>query len=598
MAQIPGPLQKKYEEIAKKVIIEILNVPSIIETHNQSASDAEFTQVIDPSDVGNLKDLFGAKAVAYGTRLSVAVRSKRNVIIDKINDVLEKKKEQIRELYVDALQDLELNGDVPKDFEVTVDKTFSQGSKTIRLLIKRYKLNKKTNEAEYYKDPDYAFTIFSKGLKNDTSDPHELMTGSLIAMSEIVNVDQINSKKPHERNEAIEELLQEIYNKATNVDGIVAKEREAIKGDVVNLAKAISVSNYVVSVINNNGGTIQKVYQTGKAWKKDIAHLKGKDKTIDTIIKAYNSSDLIVKFTLTGGKQTHYWGLSLKKKGIGIREPDPTLLNKPVVGSSKATSGYLILKAKSKKTELENAEVNFFAEVYNVKFGNRPYPTLAQLKSNRRTWLKKLDEALTDNEKNAALTGKEHGGKKYPKNTWFEKIDEVFKEVFAVEDNFKQFLDLTFRINVDSYVGQEHFHFSLITGSGAVDREGKLDVRRCNEKNSVFLKEVFTTMFQGGPMEVLKKKGRSGAPKFEVRTTAGKTQAFEKNAGAAKLFYTLWIDKMPICDLEVRYKGAMTASPQFQVFITRRFQGFLAAAKRKLADKGIHAILQRAGSSV
>jgi len=590
---IPGSLQKKYEEIAKKIILEILNVPSIIRSHNQSASDAEFTQVIDPSDVGNLKDLFGAK-VAYGTRLTVAVKSKRNVIIDKINVVLENKKEEIRELYVDALQDLELNGDVPEDFEVTVDKAFSQGSKTIRLLIKRYTLNKKTNEAKYAAGPDYAFTIFSKGLKNDVSDPHELMTGSLIAMSKIVNVDQINSKKPHDRNQAIEELLQEIYNNATRVDGIVAKEREAIKGDVVNLAKALSVSNYVVSVINNNGGKIETIYQTGKSWVRDIAHLKGKDKSIDTIIKAYNSSDLIVKFGL--GKQTHYWGLSLKKKGIGIREPDPTLLNKPVVGESKATSGYLVLKAPSKKTELENAELNFFAEVYNIKFGNRPYPTLNQLKSNRKTWLKKLDEALTDNEKNAALTGKEHGGKKYPKNTWFEKIDEVFKEVFAVEDNFKQFLDLTFRINIDSYVGQQHFHFSLITGSGAIDKDGKLVVQRCNEKNSVFLKEVFTTMFQGGPMEVLKNKGRSGAPKFEVRTTAGKTQAFEKNAGAAKLFYTLWIDKMPICDLEVRYKGAMTASPQFQVFITRRFQGFLAAAKRKLADKGIHAILQKAAS--
>jgi len=591
---IPGSLQKKYEEIAKKIILEILNVPSIIRSHNQSASDAEFTQVIDPSDVGNLKDLFGAK-VAYGTRLTVAVKSKRNVIIDKINVVLENKKEEIRELYVDALQDLELNGDVPEDFEVTVDKAFSQGSKTIRLLIKRYTLNKKTNEAKYAAGPDYAFTIFSKGLKNDVSDPHELMTGSLIAMSKIVNVDQINSKKPHDRNQAIEELLQEIYNNATRVDGIVAKEREAIKGDVVNLAKALSVSNYVVSVINNNGGKIETIYQTGKSWVRDIAHLKGKDKSIDTIIKAYNSSDLIVKFGL--GKQTHYWGLSLKKKGIGIREPDPTLLNKPVVGESKATSGYLVLKAPSKKTELEGAELNFFAEVYNIKFGNRPYPTLNQLKSNRKTWLKKLDEALTDNEKNAALTGKEHGGKKYPKNTWFEKIDEVFKEVFAVEDNFKQFLDLTFRINIDSYVGQQHFHFSLITGSGAIDKDGKLVVQRCNEKNSVFLKEVFTTMFQGGPMEVLKNKGRSGAPKFEVRTTAGKTQAFEKNAGAAKLFYTLWIDKMPICDLEVRYKGAMTASPQFQVFITRRFQGFLAAAKRKLADKGrIHAILQKAAS--
>ena len=95
-------------------------------------------------------------------------------------------------------------------------------------------------------------------------------------------------------------------------------------------------------------------------------------------------------------------------------------------------------------------------------------------------------------------------------------------------------------------------------------------------------------------MEVLKKRGSTKEPKFEVRTTAGKKQAFETNAGAAKLFYTLWIDKLPICDLEVRYKGAMTSSPQFQVFITRRFQGFLNAAKRKLEDKGISAILQRA----
>jgi hypothetical protein len=591
---IPAPLQQKYEQISKKVIIEILNVPSIIESHNQSGGDAEFTEVIDSSDVGNLKTLFGAK-LSFGTRLTVAVKSKRNVIIDKINSVLENKKEEIRKLYVDAFVELNLNGDIPEDFEITVDKGFSQGSKTIRLLIKRYTLDKKTNQAKYAQYPDYALTIFSKGLKNDTSDPHELMTGTLIAMSKIVNVDQINNKKPSDRNEAIENLLQEVYSKAPAVDGIVPKEREAIKGDIVNLSKALSVSNYVVSVITNNGGSIEKVYQTGKSWVRDIAHLKGKDKTMDTIIKAYNSSDLIVKFSL--GKQTHFWGLSLKKKGIGIREPDPTLLNKPVVGESKATSGYLVMKAPNRKNELEVAELNFFAEVYKVKFGNRPHETVAQLKTNRRIWLKKLDESLTDNEKNAALTGKEHSGKKYPKNTWFEKIDEVFKEVFSNKENFKQFLDLTFRINIDSYVGQQHFHFSLITGSGGLDKQGKLVVNKCNEKNSVFLKEVFTTMFQGGPMEVLKKKGSAKEPKFEVRTTAGKKQAFETNAGAAKLFYTLWIDKMPICDLEVRYKGAMTSSPQFQVFITRRFQGFLGAAKRKLQDKGIHAILQKAASA-
>jgi hypothetical protein len=590
---IPASLQSKYEDISKKIIMEILDVPAIIMRHNQSSSDDQFTEIIDQSDVGNLKTLFGAKT-AFGTRLTVAVKSKRNVIIDKINSELESKKEEIRKLYIDALAELKLNGDVPENFEITVDKGFSQGSKTIRLLIKRYTLDK-TNKAKYASNPDYAFAIFSKGLKNDTSDPHELMTGALIAMEKIVDVQKINSKKPSDRNEAIEELLQDVYDRASAVDGIVPKEREAIKGDIVNLSKAISVSNYVVSVIKNNGGSIKKVYQTGKSWVRDIAHLKGKDKTMDSIIKAYNSSDLIVKFSL--GKQTHFWGLSLKKKGIGIREPDPTLLNKPVVGESKTTSGYLVMKSPSKKGELETAELNFFAEVYRVKFGNRPHETVAQLKSNRKTWLKKLDEALTDNEKNAALTGKEHGGKKYPKNTWFEKIDEVFKEVFSDKENFKQFLDLTFRINIDSYVGQEHFHFSLITGAGGLDKQGHLVVNKCNEKNSVFLKEVFTTMFQGGPMEVLKKRGRSKEPKFEVRTTAGKKQAFEPNAGAAKLFYTLWIDKMPICDLEVRYKGAMTSSPQFQVFITKRFHGFLAVAKKKLQDKGIHAILQKAASA-
>lgn len=589
---IPAQLQSKYESIAKKVIMEILNVPSIITSHNQSASDPEFTEVIDASDVGNLVSIFGAKKISFGTRLSVAVKSKRNVIMDKIYSVVENKKEEIRQLYVDALADLNLNGDVPEDLEITIDKGFSETSKTIRLLIKRYTLDKKTNEAKYFALPDCALAIFSKGLKNDTSDPHELMTGALIASEMKVDWRNINSKQPSDRNEAIEELLQHVYNAAPLVDGIVAKEREAIKGDIVNLAKAISVSNYVVDKIETNGGSIEKVYQTGKSWVRDIAHLKGRDRTMDSIIKAYNSSDLIVKFSL--GKQTHFWGLSLKKKGIGLREPDPTLLNKPVVGEGKSTSGYLIMKAPSKKGELEAAELNFFAEVYSVKFGNRPYETVAQLKSNRKTWLKRLDEALTDNEKNAALTGKEHSGKKYPKNTWFEKIDEVFKEVFSDKENFKQFLDLTFRINIDSYVGQEHFHFSLITGSGGLDKEGHLIVRAPSEKNSVFLKEVFTTMFQGGPLAVFTKRTSNAEPKFEVKTTAGKKQAFEANAGAAKLFYTLWIDKLPICDLEVRYKGAMTASPQFQVFITRRFQGFLNQAKRRLEDKGISAILQRA----
>ena len=157
---VPAQLQSKYESIAKKVIMEILNVPSIITSHNKSGNEAEFTEVIDASDVGNLKTLFGAKT-AWGTRLTVAVKSKRNVIIDKIAREMESKKARIRDLYIEALSETELYGDVPEDFEIAVDKAFSQGSETIRLLIKRHTLDKKTSEPKYAANPDYALAIFS-----------------------------------------------------------------------------------------------------------------------------------------------------------------------------------------------------------------------------------------------------------------------------------------------------------------------------------------------------------------------------------------------------------------------------------------------------
>ena len=42
--------------------------------------------------------------------------------------------------------------------------------------------------------------------------------------------------------------------------------------------------------------------------------------------------------------------------------------------------------------------------------------------------------------------------------------------------------------------------------------------------------------------------------------------------------------KLEICDLEVRYKGAITNNPQFQVFITTKFRRYLAMAKSRLGS--------------
>jgi hypothetical protein len=389
-----------------------------------------------------------------------------------------------------------------------------------------------------------------------------------------------------ERESKLESLTEQIAQSSLQVIGSKKKESDAIKGDYANLAKAISVSNYIVGVLNKYNYKIENVYQTGAAWASKVRPFQGFNakqlKSQDYIIKSYNSADLIVEFT--DGNMTHFWGLSLKKKGIGKNEPDPTLLNKPVSGKGSFNSktgkgtrdGYLTYKLGEESRNLITAEENFWKEVYKVKMGRPPTGT-------RATWLKQLDGLLSGDEKNAALTGKEYVDNKskriykYPKNTYFEEIDKSFKKVFSKSENFREFMDIVFRINIDSYVNNKQFHFSLITGSGDYKPDGKLVVNNANEKSSVLMNAVFAKLF-----------GRKGLTDrdYKVMKTSGKpAQAFEPNAKAAKLFYTLWIKNMPLVDLEVRYKGAITNNPQFQVFITTKFSGYLDRVKRMLGSK-------------
>ena len=57
-----------------------------------------------------------------------------------------------------------------------------------------------------------------------------------------------------------------------------------------------------------------------------------------------------------------------------------------------------------------------------------------------------------------------------------------------------------------------------------------------------------------------------------MRTTPGKLNAWEKGAGAAKVFFSIFSDGDRIIDLEIRYKGSYTANPQFQAVATADFK--------------------------
>ena len=585
-----------YEAFAKEIADEY-DIAGIIQRHNSSltAESPAYTEPVDNADsFGVLRNVADTSKSGYGTMITVQNTSERDNILNKIYTDLNPT--AIRDKLVLKLLQNEIMADV-EDLVFTRSTNFSSGSKTIYMNVVEMKKDGKPKAS-----PTPAFVIFAKGLKGTKADPHELMTGTLIAMERIVNYAQINRMSTVERNTALENLTNEVYSNHDKVVGYSSKDASVMQGDIVNLAKAISVSNYVVGLCRRNGATIEKVYQTGAAWSRDIRKIKGKDELKDQLIKDYNSSDLIVK--IKHDKIIHHWALSLKKKS-GIND-DPTLLNKPLVGevsdNGKKKAGYLYLRGNvEQKREMASAEDNFWKQVYMVKFG--PPPSFAAGKElgdnvsptnwpDDNNWKKILNDSLSDADKNAALTGKEYRGTKYPKNFFFETLDDVFRDIMKEPSNFREFLDLAFRFDIGEYVNQEHFHFSLITGSGRVNPNGTLTVRPAEDKSSALLKEVFTALLSGG-VRSFNPSRATRAPNLILETTSGKMQAFQNGATAAKLYYTMKIDTLPVVNLEVRYKGSITASPQFQVFITVNFKRYLHTIKRKLSTKGIRAFLIR-----
>ena len=585
-----------YEAFAKEIADEY-DIAGIIQRHNSSltAESPAYTEPVDNADsFGVLRNVADTSKSGYGTMITVQNTSERDNILNKIYTALNPT--AIRDKLVLKLLQNEIMADV-EDLVFTRSINFSSGSKTIYMNVVEMKKDGKPKAS-----PTPAFVIFAKGLKGTKADPHELMTGTLIAMERIVNYAQINRMSTVERNTALENLTNEVYSNHDKVVGYSSKDASVMQGDIVNLAKAISVSNYVVGLCKRNDAKIEKVYQTGAAWSRDIRKIKGKDELKDQLIKDYNSSDLIVK--IKHDKIIHHWALSLKKKS-GIND-DPTLLNKPLVGevsdNGKKKAGYLYLRGNvEQKREMASAEDNFWKQVYMVKFG--PPPSFAAGKElgdnvsptnwpDDNNWKKILNDSLSDADKNAALTGKEYRGTKYPKNFFFETLDDVFRDIMKEPSNFREFLDLAFRFDIGEYVNQEHFHFSLITGSGRVNPNGTLTVRPAEDKSSALLKEVFTALLSGG-VRSFNPSRATRAPNLILETTRGKMQAFQNGATAAKLYYTMKIDTLPVVNLEVRYKGSITASPQFQVFITVNFKRYLHTIKRKLSTKGIRAFLIR-----
>lgn len=486
-------------------------------------------------------------------------------------------------------------------------------------------LHTKGSKATFYNifETDKGHFTFSQidkspysGAGGKKPDPHELMTAALVLKGTIKPSDL--NKKPKERSEYVKSLTEEIDKLSKNVKGGDKGENgfyidpKKTQPDYINLAKAISASNYILKEIENSGGKVEAVYQTGKSWHSDLQKFNVKGD-----IKNYNSSDIVVRFKIGNKGPDHYWGISLKKRGVkksGKPEAEPTLLNKPLMGQS----GYLEKTMKisqSDVSDVENMKKHFFYKSIGIhlqchedsygKLSKSSQNTIDALsvkngieKVSIQDILKTSDEIFSGDEKSNMLMGKgkydpsefKRNGFKFvtmpddkaikSRNIYFETLHNVFiKNCDKNPDFFNEFLDLIFKNKLMKLIekSDEHaFHFSLMTATATYSSDKGFVIQEPKEMENITSSEVFAQIFSNK-----NKKDYKILPR-----TNGKKHCFETGAnGGAKLHYTMKIGDVEIVDLEVRYKGALTAEPQFQVFLSTNSDGINKAYKDALMLK-------------
>lgn len=388
-------------------------------------------------------------------------------------------------------------------------------------------LNKKADIVKFIKDNGlsipFASAMFGDGSvgqggKKVPVEVQEMMTACLVLLKQ---------KQPTtlEKAEAVEliDKCKDIYG---TVDGSDRRPDflDFFHGNFDDLATAISAANYILDEVPSPS----KIYWTGKGWDADIEKFNPKLGRI----KDYNSSDIVVKDA--SGK---YYGYSLKKKSSS-KSPDPTLINKPITGKSSIlqdiVGGDIAL--------IETAKKLFFESVLIKRLGL----TRAEIrKMNSREYTKTINK----------LSAKEWGAElKTPRNIFFKKVEAVIK---SHDKNFvEKFLNLVFRTELGDTLDAEEFKFTLLTGIGSF-KGGKVEVETADGQELSNIITALQDLYNSD---------------LKVERTAGKVGAWEKGAGAAKVFLTISSNGNSILDIEVRYKGSYSAEPQFQATATAHFK--------------------------
>ena len=367
-------------------------------------------------------------------------------------------------------------------------------------------------------------------------------------------------------------------------------------GDMIRgISAAKAVKKWMKRKHKVQNPTAEEVYLTGDKWPKEVRDLQVEAHGFD----AYNSSDIIVRPI---GYKHAYFGVSLKKKP-GPNSADPTLINKAFdtvltgddfddvkeelesvrekyfagLVKEAVKQGYIKLDIKGKSDkELFNPK----SAVRNLEGFKRAYiNTKGSLKmseigfdppkTSKKGWEWYGDERLNRSElakrKNETMRG------------WVNKQladGELYKSFMGVMNKYAdEFIETLIQVTLKkdlpkilkkemgrpaTKMGDLMFGFALVTGVGTASSAASLYKKRSKLSLYTGTAHDIHAMIEGlSEMDAC-------PGKYEFKIVGGAIDDDENDEdGAAKVYFDLHKCNKVLLHMELRYKGSLTAQPQF-----------------------------------
>tara|TARA_B100001989_G_scaffold162683_1_gene116898 strand:+ start:41 stop:1453 length:1413 start_codon:yes stop_codon:yes gene_type:complete len=363
------------------------------------------------------------------------------------------------------------------------------------------------------------------------------------------------------------------------------KKRSDMVANIVAGFSGALGSKAFMAAMNTKVDKATAVYMTGATWPSNVEIFRMRDQSSGF---DYNSSDLVVQ---AGPKK--FFGISLKKKPTE-KSPDPTIIN-------KAFSTFLDGDDKNKKAleDLNKVRQQYFADIVKnaQKDGIISVRGLESM-TTEEVWNTKLKKPNGDpvalinlkgfNEKDDPIELTDIPGTVdqltvYDKPTGRMGLKDYINADLAKQDNklFEGFnkiiqknaeyfanslIDMVLKVQLNTKlkakdIGDYNFEFALVTGFADYKQNNKdanKDTLKLEKAKFIPLHTILCGLANLA--------GNEKPYKMELDTSK------KEKANAAKVFYKLSRDGVPILDLELRYKGDFKSMPQFFATITNEFQ--------------------------